>query len=51
MIELGEIHIYPFEVHHDAIEPLGYAIEDDVGDRSDLGLTQTPRGSETVWSF
>ncbi|MBD0381236.1 MBL fold metallo-hydrolase [Paenibacillus sedimenti] len=33
MIELGDIHIYPFGVHHDAYEPLGYAIEDDFGNR------------------
>lgn len=33
MIELGDIHIYPFKTHHDAYEPLGYAVEDDEGNR------------------
>lgn len=33
MIELGELHLYPFGTHHDAYEPLGYAIEDDNGNR------------------
>lgn len=34
MVELGDLHIYPFKVHHDAYEPVGYAIEDDSGDRA-----------------
>lgn len=33
-IELGDLHVYPFSVHHDAYEPVGYAIEDDVGNRA-----------------
>lgn len=33
MIELGEMHLYPFRTHHDAYEPVGYAIEDDQGNR------------------
>lgn len=33
MIDLGELHLYPFGTHHDAYEPLGYAIEDDNGNR------------------
>ncbi|MBO2943622.1 MBL fold metallo-hydrolase [Paenibacillus sp. F411] len=32
-IELGGVRVYPFETHHDAREPVGYAIEDDVGNR------------------
>lgn len=33
-IILDDINIYPFQVHHDAMEPLGYSIEDDsVGGR------------------
>ncbi|MDT2237463.1 hypothetical protein P7H19_15950 [Paenibacillus larvae] len=27
-IDLGEIKLSPFSTHHDAYEPLGYAIED-----------------------
>lgn len=34
MIELGDLHVYPFKVHHDAYEPVGYAIEDDSGNRA-----------------
>lgn len=33
MIELGGMHIYPFKTHHDALEPVGFAIEDDEGNR------------------
>ncbi|MEC0239458.1 MBL fold metallo-hydrolase [Paenibacillus dokdonensis] len=33
MIELGGMHVYPFGVHHDAYEPVGYAVEDDDGGR------------------
>ncbi|WP_010501369.1 MBL fold metallo-hydrolase [Paenibacillus elgii] len=33
-IVLGGLHIYPFKIHHDAYEPVGYAIEDDNGDRA-----------------
>jgi len=33
MIKLGGLHIYPFKVHHDAYEPVGYTIEDDDGNR------------------
>ena len=33
MIELGRMHVYPFKVHHDAMEPVGYAVEDDNGGR------------------
>ncbi|KAA8750060.1 MBL fold metallo-hydrolase [Paenibacillus sp. UASWS1643] len=29
MIELGGVHLYPFKTHHDAYEPVGYAIEPD----------------------
>ncbi|MEC0237799.1 MBL fold metallo-hydrolase [Paenibacillus kribbensis] len=32
-VQLGRISIYPFGVHHDAYEPVGYAIEPDEGDR------------------
>lgn len=32
-IELGGVHVYPFETYHDAYEPVGYAIEDDEGGR------------------
>ncbi|GIO09712.1 metallo-hydrolase [Brevibacillus reuszeri] len=32
-VEIGDLHICPFKVHHDAIEPVGYAIEDDHGNR------------------
>lgn len=38
MVELGDIHVYPFGVHHDAYEPLGYAIEDDKGNRCSVVL-------------
>ncbi|WP_010498574.1 MBL fold metallo-hydrolase [Paenibacillus elgii] len=38
MIELDEFHIYPFKTHHDAYEPLGYAIEDDHGNRCSVVL-------------
>lgn len=33
-VNVGELHIYPFRVHHDALEPVGYAIEDDSGSRA-----------------
>ncbi|MFU1797633.1 MBL fold metallo-hydrolase [Paenibacillus azoreducens] len=33
MVELGGMHVYPFKVHHDALEPVGYAVEDDGGGR------------------
>ncbi|AOZ91597.1 MBL fold metallo-hydrolase [Paenibacillus crassostreae] len=33
MIPLEGVHIYPFKTHHDAYEPVGYAIEDDTGNR------------------
>lgn len=33
MIEFGALHLYPFTTHHDAYEPLGYAVEDDEGNR------------------
>lgn len=33
-VGLGGLHIYPFKVHHDALEPVGYAIEDDFGNRA-----------------
>ncbi|MFE0399692.1 MBL fold metallo-hydrolase [Paenibacillus lactis] len=33
MIDLGGMHVYPFKVHHDAKEPVGYAVEDDDGCR------------------
>lgn len=33
MIELGGLHVYPFKVHHDAYEPVGYVVEDDIGNR------------------
>lgn len=33
IIELEDIHVYPFKTHHDAYEPIGYAIEDDIGNR------------------
>ncbi|MGG1618276.1 MBL fold metallo-hydrolase [Paenibacillus sp. NRS-1781] len=32
-VQLGRISVYPFGVHHDAYEPVGYAIEPDEGDR------------------
>lgn len=32
-ISIGDIMIYPFKIHHDAAEPLGYAIEDNEGNR------------------
>lgn len=32
-VQIGEMTIYPFKVHHDALEPVGYAIEDDSGNR------------------
>ncbi|MEV2346955.1 MBL fold metallo-hydrolase [Paenibacillus larvae] len=32
-VELGEVKLYPFSTHHDAYEPLGYAIEDRSGKR------------------
>lgn len=34
MVEFGDLHVYPFQVHHDAYEPVGYAVEDDVGNRA-----------------
>jgi phosphoribosyl 1,2-cyclic phosphodiesterase len=34
MVELGDLHIYPFKTHHDAYEPVGYAVEDDHGNRA-----------------
>ncbi|NRF91509.1 MBL fold metallo-hydrolase [Paenibacillus frigoriresistens] len=33
LIELGDLHVYPFRTYHDAHEPVGYAIEDDIGNR------------------
>lgn len=33
MIDLGSMHLYPFQTHHDAYEPVGYAVEDDEGNR------------------
>lgn len=33
MVEFGDVHVYPFKVHHDAYEPLGYSVEDDIGNR------------------
>lgn len=27
-VDIGELRIYPFKVHHDALEPVGYIIED-----------------------
>jgi phosphoribosyl 1,2-cyclic phosphodiesterase len=33
MIELDGLYVYPFRTHHDALEPVGYAIEDDIGNR------------------
>lgn len=33
-IKLGETWIYPFRTHHDAYEPVGYAIEDDSRERA-----------------
>lgn len=38
MIEFGGIHVYPFKVHHDAYEPVGYAVEDDDGGRACIVL-------------
>ncbi|MGN7359976.1 MBL fold metallo-hydrolase [Paenibacillus sp. SAF-054] len=38
MIELGGMHVYPFKVHHDAMEPVGYAVEDDYGGRACIVL-------------
>lgn len=38
MIELGDLHLYPFKTHHDAYEPIGYAIEDDCGNRCSVVL-------------
>lgn len=38
MVELGDIHIYPFGTYHDAYEPLGYAIEDDNRNRCGICL-------------
>ncbi|GED35050.1 putative metallo-hydrolase YycJ [Brevibacillus centrosporus] len=32
-IELGGFLVHPFQTHHDAYEPVGYAVEDDRGDR------------------
>ncbi|WP_135553290.1 MBL fold metallo-hydrolase [Paenibacillus cymbidii] len=33
-VELGSLHVYPFRVHHDAYEPVGYAVEADDGNRA-----------------
>ncbi|WP_339273562.1 MBL fold metallo-hydrolase [Paenibacillus sp. FSL W8-0426] len=33
-IDLGDIWVYPFKTHHDAYEPVGYAIEADDGSRA-----------------
>lgn len=33
-IDIGEFRIYPFRVHHDAAEPVAYAVEDDSGGRA-----------------
>lgn len=33
-IRLGDIWVYPFKTHHDAYEPIGYAIEADSGSRA-----------------
>ena len=33
-VDVGELRVYPFKVHHDALEPVGYAVEDDSGDRA-----------------
>lgn len=38
MIEIGDVHLYPFGTHHDAYEPLGYAIEDDERNRCSVVL-------------
>lgn len=32
-VVLVGLHVYPFKTHHDALEPVGYAIEDDIGNR------------------
>ncbi|MEV2286384.1 MBL fold metallo-hydrolase [Paenibacillus larvae] len=32
-VELGEVKLSPFSTHHDAYEPLGYGIEDCLGER------------------
>lgn len=32
-IKLADLFIYPFRTYHDAHEPVGYAIEDDIGNR------------------
>lgn len=32
-ITFGDLFVYPFETHHDAYEPVGYAIEDDGPER------------------
>ncbi len=33
-VRIGEMDIYPFKVHHDALEPVGYAIQDGNGNRA-----------------
>ncbi|MNW41740.1 putative metallo-hydrolase YycJ [compost metagenome] len=33
-VKVGELSIYPFKVHHNVLEPVGYAIEDDTGNRA-----------------
>lgn len=33
-VDLGGLHLYPFRTHHDAYEPVGYAIEPDDGPRA-----------------
>ncbi|MEK3873684.1 MULTISPECIES: MBL fold metallo-hydrolase [unclassified Paenibacillus] len=33
-VELGGLHVYPFQTHHNTLEPVGYAVEDDIGNRA-----------------
>ncbi|MEF3312574.1 MBL fold metallo-hydrolase [Paenibacillus sp. GYB004] len=33
-VEVGKLRVYPFKVHHDALEPVGYSVEDDSGNRA-----------------
>ncbi|MEK5477542.1 MBL fold metallo-hydrolase [Paenibacillus sp. FSL R5-0407] len=33
-IELGSLCVHPFQTHHNTLEPVGYAVEDDSGNRA-----------------
>ncbi|GIO40175.1 MBL fold hydrolase [Paenibacillus antibioticophila] len=34
IVELGNLRVQPFQIHHNTLEPVGYAVEDDDGNRA-----------------